>query len=251
MRLTVEEIGFGYNGRPVLKGVSFDLEPGQVLGVLGVNGAGKSTLLKCLNRILTPRHGVVRVDGEALRTLDRNTVAQRIAYVPQRHTAGRLTVFEAVLLGRKPHIHWTLSAQDYDLVEKVIRQIGLQHLAMRPVGDLSGGEMQKVAIALALAQSPGILLLDEPTSSLDLRNQLDVMALVHRVVKTRQLSAVVAIHDLNMAVRFADRFLFLKDHGVFAVADKRDLSARVIEAVYGVRVTLERIGGHTVVVPLE
>ena len=121
---------------------------------------------------------------------------------------------------------------------------------MRPVDDLSGGEVQKVVIARALAQSPKILLLDEPTSNLDLKNQLEVMGLIRRIVQTRALSAVVAIHDLNTAVRFGDRFLFLKDQRIHSVANKEEITAETIRQVYGVEVTLKEVGGHMIVVPL-
>jgi iron complex transport system ATP-binding protein len=218
--------------------------------VLGVNGAGKSTLLKCLNRILKPRRGSVLVEGEDLLRMSQNSVARRMGYVPQRHPETRLSVFEAVLMGRKPHIQWSLSPDDYVLVEDIISQIGIAHLAMRPVRDLSGGEIQKVIIARALAQSPAVLLLDEPTSNLDLKNQLEVMGLIRRIVEAQGLSAVVAIHDLNIAIRFADRFLFLKGHKIHAVSNRKDLTSEMIRQVYGVEVALRQFEGHTIVVPM-
>jgi iron complex transport system ATP-binding protein len=249
MNLSVADLGFAYNGHPVLQRIGFSLAPGTLLCVLGVNGAGKSTLLKCLNRILKPTSGTVLLGADDLATLSRNETAKRLGYVPQHHGASRLSVFEAVLLGRKPHLNWGPGPKDYELVENLIGQLGLGHLALRPVADLSGGEMQKVAIARALAQTPEILLLDEPTSSLDLKNQLDVMGLVRRVIESRGLAAVVAIHDLNLAVRFGDRFLFLKDHKVHDMVDKQSLSAETIRQVYGVEVTLQNIGSQTIVVP--
>jgi len=251
MKLSVANIDFSYNSHPVLSDVSFSLDYGQVMCVLGVNGAGKSTLLKCLNRILTPQVGSVMVEGEELLLLSQNRVARRMGYVPQRHPETRLSVFEAVLMGRKPHIRWSLTPGDYALVENIIGEMGISHLAMRPVSDLSGGEIQKVIIARALAQSPSVLLLDEPTSNLDLKNQLEVMELIRRVVEDQGLSAVVAIHDLNIAARFADRFVFLKEHRIHAVCTQKDLTAETIRDVYGVEVTLANIDGHTLVVPMH
>jgi iron complex transport system ATP-binding protein len=250
MKLTVDNISFSYNSHSVLSDVRFSLDRGQVLCVLGVNGAGKSTLLKCLNRILKPQTGSVLVEGEDLLLMSQNSVARRMGYVPQRHPETRLTVFEAVLMGRKPHIRWSLDGDDYVLVENIIEQIGIAHLAMRPVCDLSGGEIQKVIIARALAQSPAILLLDEPTSNLDLKNQLEVMGLIRHIVESQGLSAVVAIHDLNIALRFADSFLFLKDRRIHAVSTKDNLTSEVIRQVYDVEVVLEKFGGHTIVVPI-
>lgn len=250
MKLTVANINFSYNSHPVLSDVNFSLDRGQVMCVLGVNGAGKSTLLKCLNRILKPQRGSVLVEGEDLLLMSQNCVARRMGYVPQRHPETRLSVFEAVLMGRKPHIRWALTSDDYILVEKIITQIGIAHLAMRPVSDLSGGELQKVIIARALAQSPEILLLDEPTSNLDLKNQLEVMGLIRRIVETQGLAAVIAIHDLNIAVRFADRFIFLKEQRIHAVSTQKDLTPEMIRQVYGVEVALKQFEGHTIVVPM-
>ena len=250
MKLVVNDIGFSYNSHPVLSETSFSLDRGMVMGVLGVNGAGKSTLLKCINRMLAPDRGSVMVEGQNLFRMNQNRVARRVAYVPQRHPETRLTVFDAVLIGRKPHVRWSATPNDYALAEKIIHQMGLDDLALRPVIDLSGGEIQKVVIARALAQSPKVLLLDEPTSNLDLKNQLEVMGLIRRVVDTRGLCAVVAIHDLNMALRFADRFLFLKDSRVHAVGAPDDLDPETIRQVYGVDVALAKVGGHTVVAPL-
>ncbi|MEN6472470.1 MAG: ABC transporter ATP-binding protein [Syntrophaceae bacterium] len=250
MKLKAANICFSYNSHPVLTDVNFCLDQGQVMCVLGVNGAGKSTLLKCLNRILKPQCGAVLVDGEDLLCMSQNSVARRMGYVPQRHPETRLTVFEAVLMGRKPHIGWSLSRDDYALVEGIVEQIGIQHLALRPVCSLSGGEVQKVIIARALAQTPAILLLDEPTSNLDLKNQLEVMGLIRRIIRAQGLSAVVAIHDLNIAVRFADSFLFLKDQQIHAISTKENLSSEMIQQVYGVEVALKEFGGHTCVVPM-
>jgi iron complex transport system ATP-binding protein len=250
MILEVSGIRFSYNSHPVLAGIGFSLAPGRVLGVLGRNGAGKSTLLKCLNRILSPQSGAVLLEGEDLLSMGRRAVARRVGYVPQRHDAERLTVYEAVLLGRKPHMGWTVSPEDCRRVETILEQMGLTRLSARPVSDLSGGEVQKVIIARALAQSPGVLLLDEPTSNLDLKNQLEVMGLVRGIARNQGLSAVVSIHDLNLAVRFADSFLFLKDHQVHALVEKDGLNADIIQEVYGVGVTLREVDGSTVVIPL-
>lgn len=250
MILDVSGIRFSYNSHPVLDGVGFALEKGRVLAVLGVNGAGKSTLLKCLNRVLRPREGSALLDDEDLLAMSPRAVARRVGYVPQRHPDTLLNVYEAVLLGRKPHMGWTVSDADHQIVERVLDRMGMSAMALRPVRDLSGGEAQKVVIARALAQSPRVLLLDEPTSNLDLKNQLEVMGLVREIVTGQGLSAIVAIHDLNLALRFSDRFLFLKNHRVHGLVSKGKLSAEIISEVYGVEVALNRIGAHRVVVPV-
>lgn len=248
--LTAADIRFAYNGRAVLADVGFELGAGRVLGVLGVNGAGKSTLLKCLNRILTPQQGAVLLENEDLLQMDRQRIARRVGYIPQKSSETELTVFEAVFVGRKPHIRWAASREDYAKVEAALEQMGLAALAHRPVSALSGGELQKVIIARALAQSPKILLMDEPTSSLDLKNQLEVLGLIRRIVRSDGLAAVVSIHDLNLALRFADQFLFLKDHRVHALVPRRAVEAALIREVYGVDVEIAMVQGQAVVVPL-
>lgn len=250
MILSVAGIRFSYNSHPVLENVGFDLAPGEVLGVLGVNGAGKSTLLKCINRILRPQAGSVLLADDDLLALSRRDIARRIGYVAQRHGEARLTVYETVLLGRRPHMGWAVTEADYTVVETVVRRMGLAHLAHRYVDNLSGGECQKVMIARALAQSPKVLLLDEPTASLDLKNQLDVLGLIRDVVADAAISAVISIHDLNLAMRFADRLLFLRDNSVYAVVDTKALSPDIVAAVYGVAVEIHEIAGRVVVVPV-
>ena len=247
--LTVSGIHFSYNSHPALSDIHFSLDAGQVLGVLGVNGAGKSTLLKCLNRILRPQRGAVLLEKADVLQMNQRDVARRMGYVPQRHAETRLSVYEAVLLGRRPHMGWTIRPKDYRVVETLLKQMELTHLSHRPVCDLSGGEVQQVMIARALAQSPRVLLLDEPTSNLDIKHQLEVMKTIRRVVREQQLSAVVSIHDLNLAVRFADAFLFIKDHRVHALHTRDSLDAGVISDVYGVEVSLVKAGDHLLVAP--
>lgn len=249
MKLTVANIHFSYNSHPVLSDVNFSLSQGEVMCVLGVNGAGKSTMLKCINHILKPTRGAVLLDGENLLSLPQYKVARRVGYVPQHHTKTRLTVFQAVLMGRKPHINWSMGSHDYKMTENIMAQMGLSDLATRPLTCLSGGEIQKVSIARALAQSPQVLLLDEPTSNLDLKNQLEVMRLIRCAVKTESLSAVVAIHDLNIATRFADRFLFLKDGRIHAAAKNNTLTPEIIRQVYGIDVVFKEYKGRPLVVP--
>jgi iron complex transport system ATP-binding protein len=251
MILSVAGLEFRYNSRPVLDAVSFRLAPGQVMAVLGVNGAGKSTLLKCVNRVLRPINGSVFLDGQDVLRMRRTDVAKRIGYVPQKHGDEPMTVFEAVLLGRRPHIKWAVTEADYRVVANILGLMSLEEFALRPVGSLSGGETQKVVLARALAQEPDLLLLDEPTSNLDLKNQIEVMTLVSATVRKRGLSALIALHDLNLALRFADWYLLLKDGRVHALVDRSGITPDAVHEVYGVSVVLAEIEGYPVVVPLN
>ncbi|AFM24906.1 ABC transporter ATP-binding protein [Desulfomonile tiedjei] len=251
MILSVNDVSFRYNSHPVLQDVRFELSEGQILGVLGVNGAGKSTLLKCINKVLRPQCGSVLLEGKDLSALTGEAVARRIGYVPQRFSEDRITVFDMVLLGRKPHIKWAATERDMQVVERVLTLMKLGEHALRPVSTLSGGEAQKVVIARALAQEPKVLLLDEPTSSLDLKNQLDVMNLIADVVRTEGISVVMAIHDLNLTLRFADLFLILKKGSVHAMGTTDSMTPEVIEEVYGVHSILRMVEGYPVVIPVH
>ncbi|MCL5935654.1 MAG: ABC transporter ATP-binding protein [Firmicutes bacterium] len=251
MILSVDGVQFGYNGKPVLENIGFTVERGDFLAILGNNGAGKSTLIKCLNRILRLGSGTIVIEKEDISSLSRLEIAKRIGYVAQRSESGRITVFDAVLLGRKPHIKWDASRNDLAVVRKALKALGLEEFSLRYLDELSGGELQKVVLARALAQEPKVLLLDEPTSNLDLKNQLEVLKTVKDVAKTQGLAAVVVMHDLNLALRYANKFLFLKNKTVYACGGMEVMTPENIAGVYGVPVAVERLGDSPVVVPLN
>lgn len=254
MIIKVKDVHFSYPSRKgVLEGVTFEVRRGECVALLGVNGAGKSTLLKCMNAILSPAKGVVLVGDEDISKWSRNQVARLIGYVPQRSHDSELTVFEMVALGRKPYMGWSLRKHDYEIIDDVIAALGLQSLAMKRVNELSGGELQKVMIARALAQTPDVLLLDEPTSHLDIKNQLEVMRIIRDLTRKRKpsLSAIVCIHDINLALRFTDRLIFLKDGIIWAVTTPERLDPKVVREVYGVQVKIVQVGKHIVVIPVD
>lgn len=249
--LTVNELDFSYqSNRAILHQIAFDTKEGQCTAILGNNGAGKSTLIKCLNRILEPQKGAVHVNGKDMRRLKRNDIAKCMAYVAQRSAGDRFTVFDSVLLGRKPYIKLEPGQEDLDIAESVIKRMGLEGFALRYTDQLSGGEMQKVMLARALAQQPRVLLLDEPTSNLDLRNQYEVMATVREIARQERISVIIVIHDLNLALRFCDRFLFVKDSTVYVYGGKEIMTPENIGFVYGMSVAVETIRGVSTVVPL-
>jgi iron complex transport system ATP-binding protein len=248
--LKTEGISFTYGGRPVLEGIDFRVASGELCSILGNNGAGKSTLLKCLVGILRPQGGVILLNGDETDGLHRREMARRQAYVAQRGGGEeRLTVFDVVLMGRRPHITWGVSERDLQVVQGIMDDLELQDLALRYVDELSGGEYQKVMIARALAQEPGVLLLDEPTSNLDLRNQFEVMKTVKRMVEERGIAAVMAIHDINLALRFSDRFMLLARGTVLACGGPEIITAENVERTYGIKVRLEQVGDRDMIVP--
>jgi len=251
MILDVNNLAFGYNSHAVLRNIKFEVARGELLAILGPNGVGKTTLLKCMNAILSPHGGTVLVGGEDVSFLNSIEIARRIGYVAQRSEAARLTAFDAILLGRRPHISWRVTQKDLAIVNAAINRLNLQTLAMRYIDQMSGGELQKVSIARALVQEPQLLLLDEPTSSLDLKNQIQILKLIRQVVKGHAIAAVMTMHNLNMALRFADKYLFLKDGAIYAAGSVKDVEAETIAAVYGVPVEIHRYKGHPMVIPVE
>ena len=250
MRLEVRDLRYGYTPeREVVRGVSFTVRAGECVAVLGTNGVGKTTMLKCINRIIRPQAGEVLVDGLPVHRLSGRELAQRIGYVPQACEFADSSVFDAVLLGRKPFLQWDVTKRDLEIVQEVLELLGLEEYAHREVNALSGGERQKVSIARALAQQAPVLLFDEPTSSLDLRNQLEVLDMTKQVVRQQSLAAVVILHDLNLALRFADQFLVMKEGTVCAFGGREVVDPEMIREVYGVQAQMLEVNGRPVVVP--
>ncbi|MBC5580023.1 ABC transporter ATP-binding protein [Anaerofilum sp. BX8] len=249
MKLEIKDLCFAYGTHEIVQNVSFEAEEGQILAVLGINGVGKSTMLRCINRINRPRSGKITVGGKDVARMDGATLAKHIGYVSQNCEFSESTVFDAVLLGRKPFIQWDVTGHDLEIVQEVLGLLSLEGYAMRSVNELSGGERQKVAIARALAQQTPVLLFDEPTSNLDLKNQLEVLQTIRTIVREKGLTAVVTIHDLNLALRFADRFLIMKEGRVYADGGAEAVNTAAIREVYGVRAAVMECSGRRVVVP--
>lgn len=250
MIVSVQGVSFAYGSVPVLEDVTFTVADGEMVALLGPNGTGKTTLLRTLNGILARSGGTVLLDGHESTRCSRRDIARFFGYVPQRGEMLRLTVFDAVLLGRRPHLGWTVEERDLEKVGAALEALALEPLALRYLDELSGGEFQKVLIARALVQEPKMLLLDEPTSSLDLKNQMDILATLKHVVRGHGMSALASLHDLNTALRFADRLLLLRGGIIMAACTPDELTSATIEAVYDVPVDILRYRGIPMVVPL-
>ena len=250
MILKVQDVTFSYRSERVLENVTFNVKEGELVAILGPNGVGKTTLLRCINAILKPQHGTILIDNEDLKHLHGMDVAKKIGYVAQHNEAVRLTAFDAILLGRKPHIRWNVSKKDMEIVDAAIKKLGLEHLMLRYIDEMSGGEFQKVCIARAIVQEPKALLLDEPTASLDLKNQLDILGFIKHVVSGHGITGLMAVHDLNTALRYSDRFLFMKSGKILAYGNIEDVTPDMIEEVYGVKVIVENCKGNIVVIPI-
>lgn len=249
MIVDIRHLDFAYRDSEILEKIDFAVKPGELLAILGPNGVGKTTLLKCLNGMHRVSAGAVMVEGVDVLKMQPMEIATKIGYVSQKSEKARLTLFDAVLMGRKPHIRWRTSDRDLEIVEATIRHLNLQEMSLRFIDQLSGGELQKVCIARALVQEPRLLLLDEPTSALDLKNQVDIMRLLRHVVDEHDIGAVMTMHDLNKAMRYADSVLMLKDGKVFSHLQTSRVTEKMIESVYGLPVEIHTINGHPMIVP--
>ena len=251
MILSVSDVDFRYESSPVLSGLDFQLADGELLAILGPNGVGKTTLLKCINAIHRPDAGAVMVENRNVLAMRPDEIALCVGYVAQKTEIAQLKVFDAVLMGRKPHIRWKASERDFKIVDAAIQRLGMHDLQMRSLDQLSGGELQKVAIARAMVQEPRLLLLDEPTSSLDLKSQIDILSMLRCVVSEHNLGAIMTMHDLNLALRYADNVLFLKDGSIHFIGSTDSVTPEVIECVYGLPVSMHIVQGHPMVVPVD
>jgi iron complex transport system ATP-binding protein len=236
MELTVDRVGKVFGTRPVLEEVSFSLSGGKILALVGPNGSGKSTLIKAITRIHDPSSGTIALDGTDTRKIHAVDLAMKIGYVPQHFTFTLYsTVFETVLLGRRRYIRWSVSDEELSRVQAALDALGMGDFAGAYMDQLSGGERQKVFIARALAQAPTLFLFDEPTSALDIRYQIGVMETMRRITREQGSSMIIAVHDLNLAYRYADAVLVLNQGRVAGYGEPHAvLTPECVRDVYGV-----------------
>lgn len=254
IKLSVQNLEFAYRSTPVFSGMNMKIPKGSLVSVLGPNGSGKSTFLKCVDRILSPNDGKIYIDQEDVSSLERMELAKKISYVPQ--SSVRVfphSVFEIILMGRRPHLGWTSSGEDEERVWDVITLLGLEDIALDPFNELSGGQQQKVLIARALVQDTDLMLLDEPTSNLDVWHQLDVMKIVSEMVNKKGITTLMAVHDLNMASRYSDLIILMKQGIIHAAGTPWEvLTPDHIAKVYGVEAKVHRQDdGNPVIIPIQ
>tara|TARA_B100001123_G_C15209953_1_gene986837 strand:- start:210 stop:1028 length:819 start_codon:yes stop_codon:yes gene_type:complete len=227
--IDVTNLNFSWGNNHVLKDLDLNLKENELVSIIGINGAGKSTLLKCLNRILKPDSGEISIFGKELSNVDLIELSKHISYVPQSIRSNfSMDVFDVVLLGRRPHIQWMIADEDREKVSKTLRYLNLEEFAFRRFDQLSGGERQRVIIAKAVAQDPTLYLFDEPTSDLDLKNQIEIMKRIKELISVPESSksALIAIHDINIAARFSDRILLLHEGRIIANGTPQEVLTR-------------------------
>ena len=230
----------GRESRWVLSDVSLHVEPGEILGIVGPNGSGKTSLVKLLAKLAVPQRGTLSLFGRNLADLSREETARTVAFVPQESPpAFSFTVAETVLMGRYPHrrqTRWSLGfgwedREDCAAAAQAMATMDIGHLASRAVTDLSGGERQRTMIARALAQTPRVLLLDEPTAFLDLQHQLEICSVLRRLTDEQGLTVVIVSHDLNLASQYCDRIVMLKEGSMYSMGTPAEvLSVEALRA---------------------
>jgi iron complex transport system ATP-binding protein len=219
IKLSLSHVSFSYIDVPALHDIDLEVEGGQMVALLGPNGSGKTTLVKLASGVLHPMEGDVRLDGSSLGRLRRREIAQRVAMVPQMfHMPFAFTLREVVLLGRTPFLK-TFSNEgerDQQVVQRAMEQTGIEEMGQRFFNELSGGERQKGILAMALAQEPKLLLMDEPTAHLDINHQMEILELVKGLNREKGITVIAAIHDLNLAGLYFDRLVMLREGRLFA-----------------------------------
>lgn len=255
-RLTAERITLGYGDRIVIDGLDLELEPGIVTTVIGPNGCGKSTLLRALGRLLSPNSGRILLDGKAIAKMRTRDVAKTLGMLPQTPVAPEgLTVADLVARGRHPHQSWLSqwSRSDEAEVTAALAKTGIADLADRPIDQLSGGQRQRAWISMALAQGTDILLLDEPTTYLDLAHSIEVLDLIDRLHADLGRTVVMVLHDLNLAIRYSDRLVVLSEGRIVACGSPEDIvDSALLRTVFGLDAAVieDPVSGRPLIIPI-
>ncbi|PCJ29468.1 MAG: iron ABC transporter ATP-binding protein [Gammaproteobacteria bacterium] len=254
MSLIIKNLNFSYSDKHVLKNISLShLPKGQLTVLLGPNAAGKSTFFRSLAGLIEADYEHISINDKKLNELSAAERSQRVCYMPQIFsTHAMLTVFEVVLLAQKELTSWSVSGDDIEAVESLLKQFEIDHLAQRYISELSGGQQQLVSICQAMARSAELFLLDEPTSALDLRHQLKVMQRLKDETQQRNVTTIIALHDLGLAARFADNLLLMKDGKLVGHGETEAMFASpLIEDIYGIEIELFRNAKGSLVVASE
>ena len=237
MKLRVKDIVFSYTSTPILEEITMELSASEMLGIVGPNGAGKSTLIRCINRILKPEQGSIHLDGQEIREMVTIEIAKHLGYVPQSFTGVfPATVFDTILVGRRPHIGWRSSESDEDKVWAILEMMAIEDLAMRDFNELSGGQQQRVGIARALMQEPEMILADEPVASLDPVLAHSILEHLEKLNQEEKITIICSLHYLDLVQRYSTSVIGLRDGEVVYQGTQAEIQAMTDEEfkeIYG------------------
>ncbi|MGN0099081.1 MAG: ABC transporter ATP-binding protein [Candidatus Methanomethylophilaceae archaeon] len=249
--LEIESLGFSYGSKKVLEDIEFKLDNGYFVSILGPNGVGKTTLLRCLCNIHRPQEGRILLDGEDILSIHPREMSKKVAYVPQKGEVVHTTVFDHVMIGRRPHMTWDSGKRDVDKAWEVIEKLGLEEISDSYIDEISGGQLQKVNIARALAQEPRLLVLDEPSNNLDLSNQHRILQLIGDLTKETGMAAVMTMHDINLALYYSDKIIMMYDGRIVADGGIDVVNPETVKLVYGIESDVMDYKGQRVLIPLK
>jgi iron complex transport system ATP-binding protein len=236
MILDIDGVKQGYNEKVIIDDINITAESGEVITILGPNGSGKSTLIKTICNLMQPWAGTVSIDGTPISEIDSKEFAKIVGYVPQKAAFfGRSTVYDSVLIGRRPHMEWSYSKEDINAAADAMIKMKVDSLYNQDVSELSGGQVQRVTLARTLAQNPKFYIFDEPTSALDLKNQLDTLKIMRDIINNNGACMIMAMHDMNLALRYSDKVAVLKDGKVYGFGPAEEIiTTKMIKDVYDV-----------------
>ncbi len=248
--LVVENLDFKYGSKQILYDVSVKFDKAELVCILGPNGVGKTTIAKTLNKLYIPSAGEVYLDGEKVSEMSRTAIARKIAYVPNSvNSAFSMKVLESILLGRTPISGFNVSKSDLDAVEEVIELLDLDELCDRDINQLSAGQAQRVTIARGLVQEPKVIILDEPTSNLDVRYQMEILKFLKDYARDKQIIVIMVCHDLNITAAYADRVILMCKGKIFADGNVEEvLTEENLKTVYNIDTKVLQIDGRTHIV---
>lgn len=247
--LKITGLTYAYDkNHQILEDINFTAKEGECLAILGNNGVGKSTLLKCINQIIKPKSGKILYEDCSLDHLSRRELSKRIAFVSQQSERIHLKVIDVLSLGRCPYIGFALQAHDKEQMDLIIKEMKIEAYLDQYLDELSGGEVQRIMIARALIQEPKILLLDEPTSNLDIKHKEEILSLIKEVSRKKQVIVIMVLHDLNLAMKYCDEFVLLKNQKIYEKGSKNIITKECLRAVFDVENEMIEINGRKIIV---
>ncbi|GAA0081442.1 ABC transporter ATP-binding protein [Clostridium sp. CTA-6] len=238
MMINIQDFTIGYSNKVIVKNFNLQVDKGDMITIIGPNGSGKSTVLKAIGRLLKPMEGIIHLDGKLLWDMSNKDIAKEMACLSQHNSAPKdMTIRRIVGFGRNPHKAWfeSLNKDDEEIIDWALENTNLKHMENKKITSVSGGERQRTWLAMALAQKPKVLLLDEPTTYLDINNQIEILELVRQLNENLKLTVVMVLHDLNQAAKYSNRVLVLKNGEIQALGKPEEiLNKKLIRDVYSV-----------------